>query len=394
MIYLKLLLCILSLFVAVSLVGLQYLLGPLSKRVDFVEYLDEDLPIKNAILVGNMLVPIAAYFDGRPQYYRRNATVVFADVLEQFQRRIVGCEVDGRRQTDVLVRPVHLTGWIKDKHPVTHTEVIVLCFNMETTSTSEVSLLFKPYSLLMKVPVKWEGVVMPGTGKEKDQVMVCATGYGRPKMLDQWLVYQQTIGVEFIHLNVDVSFVHNVNKSDTLQRLIDSGYARMVVWEPYLSKKHVFLYSQSFKYQDCILRYQNTFKYMMIVDFDEFFVPLGSTKDIGNYARKLLRGKHTASVLLPSIRYYCRKRIPKNMSMPQDGNITTLYDLSRSIRDGKGKSVHLVKAIREATVHVAADVFSPYRSIAYQSVYHSECFISHLTTYTYFKRKCKHVAKT
>ena len=135
-----------------------------------------------------------------------------------------------------------------------------------------------------------EDVVMPTQTTEHNGVMVCSTGYGTPPYHDQWLVYQQVIGVELIHLNVHVSFIKNLNQSIFQQKIISSGFVRMIVWKEYLNSSQVFLYSQSLKYQDCNLRYQHASKYIMIVDFKEFFIPLSTEKNILFYANHLFAG--------------------------------------------------------------------------------------------------------
>ena len=77
---------------------------------------------------------------------------------------------------------------------------MLFCYDMEVNEDSSVNVLVNTTDNVVGVPVRTEVVVMPGEGVEKDQVMVCATGFGCPEYLDQWLAYQQTIGVNFIHL--------------------------------------------------------------------------------------------------------------------------------------------------------------------------------------------------
>ena len=84
------------------------------------------------------------------------------------------------------------------------------------------SVLFRLSARMARVPVNNEkACFMPVKSVERDGVMVCTTGYGSPDNLDEWLVYQQAIGVRLIHLNVDVIFVQNVNRSETLRRYLE-----------------------------------------------------------------------------------------------------------------------------------------------------------------------------
>ena len=203
--------------------------------------------------------------------------------------------------------------------------------------------------------------------------------------------YQQTIGVRLIHLNVDGTFVQNVNRSETLRRYLESGYVKMKVWTPYLNRSQIFLCSQSFTYQDCIYRYQNVYKYMMIIDFDEYFVPLGPEKDFHSYAKRLFRRRNLGSVVLPSIWYYCKLKGLSSVTMPKDGNITKFYDTSYSTSAGpqEGKSIHIVKFVQEASVHIAAYLLPTYKCVTYTSLRETRCYIFHVTARYSFTKEYK-----
>ena len=181
-------------------------------------------------------------------------------------------------------------------HPEPYTEITVSCFDMAVHKNSMVSLIYQYKGIYYKVAVE-KAVVIPAEVQvaQNNSVMVCSTGYGTPRFLDHWLLYQTTIGVTSIHLNVHVSFIQNVNKSSVLKRYIQSGYVKMIVWEEYLNESQVFLYSQSLKYQDCMLRYHHAYKYIMIIDFDEFFIPLDINKEVSFYADYLLEGSFVGS---------------------------------------------------------------------------------------------------
>ena len=59
-------------------------------------------PTGDVLPLGNAVVPIAAYFDGRPQDSHKNSTVILVDVLKNFVSNISGCEVDGVGQSKFL----------------------------------------------------------------------------------------------------------------------------------------------------------------------------------------------------------------------------------------------------------------------------------------------------
>jgi len=328
--------------------------------------------------LNDVIVARAAYFDERPRKSHKNATVILVHVLKKFKRQVKGCEVDGIQQLTVLATTIAITRWIEKHFRVSHQDLIVLCYDMNVRQKSSVSLLFEVSGQLVKVPVKRKGVVMPGKGPEKDEVMVCATGFGEVKSLDNWLTYQLTIGIKFIHLNVHKSFLANINKSDVLRSLLDSGYVNMIVWHNELNTSQVYYYSQSFKYQDCILRYQNVFKYMMIVDFDEYFIPLGVSKKVHYYAAKLFRNPYIGSFRINATLVFSKLKGYEYMAVPADGNITNFYNLSQVSEVGSsGKSIHLVRTVNEVSVHTAQNHFPPYGGV-YETVEKLGCYIAHL----------------
>ena len=356
----------------------------------FAHHPEPSEPIESDPPLGNDVVPIGAYFDGRQLHSHRNATVILVEILDELIECIIGCEIDGVKQLIVLARPVSVTNWIKSTLNVTHTDLMLFCYDMEVYKDSSVSVLVNTTDGVIGVPVRREEVVMPGEGVEKDQVMLCATGFGSPEYLDQWLAYQQTIGINFIHLNVEASFIQNINKSATLQQLLASGYVEMLVWQQYLNESQVFYYSQPLKYLDCVFRYQNIYKYMMIDDFDEYFVPLEQiNKDIHYYATRLLKG-NIASVVLPVIHYNCKLKGYENMTIPKDGNVTKLYNTSFSVTNPLlGKSIHVVKYIEEVSVHLAFYLLPGYHILQYLSPHDSKSYIIHLTQSSLSNKECE-----
>ena len=330
------------------------------------------------------VVALSSYYDGRHQYSYTNSTVILASVLNKMieLNSILGCEVDGVTQLEpmVIIKPIVLDGYIKETRPhLTHTDIIVNCFNMYINKNSTVRLIYQVEGVQHRVAVV-NDVVMPVQTDEDNSVMVCSTGYGSPPYLDHWLLYQRTINVKFIHLNVHNSFLKNINESNVLQKFINSGYVKMIVWEEYLNKSQVFLYSQSLKYQDCMLRYQHAYKYIIIYDFDEFFIPLNMNKSIISYVDHYFRNSSIGTVFMPSVIYYCPLKEFYTTNATGDGNVTKLYDTTKSIirTPPSVKSLHLLRAIKEASVH-SCILFPPYKLLHLPNW---EFYIAHLKLYS------------
>ena len=96
-------------------------------------------------------------------------------------------------------------------------------------------------------------------------------------------------------------------------------------------------------------------------------------------------------MVLPNIWYYCKLKGLANVTMPKDGNITKFYDTSYSARAGpqEGKSIHIVKFVKEASVHIAAYLLPTYKRVTYTPLREIRCFIFHVTSGHSFTKKCK-----
>jgi len=134
---------------------------------------------------------------------------------------------------------------------------------------------------------------------------------------------------------------------------------------------------------------------MMVIDFDEYFVPQGKTKNILSYARSLIKEK-IGSVILSRQDYYC-KTVERAAEMPIDGNLTNLYNTTKSVHHRQGKSIHLVKAVLQNSVHRSGPLLPPYTRSSYKESQHkAQCYITHLVHFSThippqrFKKICGH----
>ncbi len=205
------------------------------------------------------LVVHGVYFDRRSRASHSNLTVVFISVLRKYRNFIQGCEIDGILVNKKEVVDIAISWFIDHFFPVTHRDCFLYCFDTEIKVNSSVSVLYRKNGKTVKEPALSNSVVIPQNNSgEKDEVMICAAGFGLVPYLDQWLMYQKTVGIKLIHINIDPSILQNLNKSS-------SEFVKVVVWRDNLNTTQAYYHSQSLKYQDCALRYQGIFKYMLVI---------------------------------------------------------------------------------------------------------------------------------
>ncbi len=117
------------------------------------------------------------------------------------------------------------------------------------------------------------------------------------------------------------------------------------------------------------------FKYMLVIDFDEYFVPFSTSKSVLYYTKKLIRHS-VGGVVLGRQDYHCQL---KNMTLPNDGNITKVYDTSISFTQAEVKALYLLKSLKLTSVHLAK-LLPNYRLILLKDkMEYSKCYFAHFT---------------
>ena len=188
--------------------------------------------------------------------------------------------------------------------------------------------------------------VPPSVGKT-NTVMACAVVYDTPPLLEHWLRYQRTIGIDHIYLIAEDSFrdAGNLEKSP-LKEMMRSGYLSIEFWTPHLTSQQIFYHSQMLGYEDCIYRYQGTYDYVMATDVDIFYVLLLPGEPfIQYYAEKWCS---VGSCKFDLIQYFRDCGIDK---VGPDGNVTAHLLYNKSFKRREGKSGHNLLAVVDIGIH-------------------------------------------
>ena len=226
--------------------------------------------------------------------------------------------------------------------------------------------------------------VLTEDSPKKNSLVICATMYGHPTRFDEWLRYQKTIGVDMVHINVQVSFVVDMEQYPFLMESQSNGFVKLEVWKEYLGHTEIFYHSQSLIYQDCLLKYKHSFEYAMMIDYDEFFIPtLSGKNDIHHYLKLFFSSEKTASVAVPWIQYHCE---PLNYTTLVDGNITSTLSGQSSEKRREAKSIHRLEFVEIVSIHKAYKTLAGYSMYGLHGVHQG--YIAHIRPN---KRKCKNV---
>ena len=331
------------------------------------------------------VIPRRAYFDDRiVDGEPRNIVVILAEVHDEafFMKSICACEVNGKRSKKVrVIHEGSFTGWVRANHGRTHRLLMVECLGFDLpsiTNGSTTRLIYlkdgeKNYS---RVETEKPLVLRDKGVFKNNSVFVCATLYDHPGRLHDWLRYQKTLGVDLVHLNVDISFSENAAKIyPFLNESLHNGFVKMEVWRDIVGKG-MFYKGQITKYMDCLYRYIGIFEYGLFYDVDDFFNPvLEDHWDLKYYTSRLFANPKIGSVCFAWHQMQCAPDESLHNTL-RDGNLTSVlsgYKLKPQLRNVR-KCAHRLDAIVYVLIHGAERRFSGY---GYRIANESLAYVAH-----------------
>ena len=202
------------------------------------------------------------------------------------------------------------------------------------------------------------------TKGQKSSIMVCTTLYGNPPWLREWLIYQKTIGADFIHINAQESFIECGGANNSiLKAYLESGYAQIDVWKSYLNTSQDYYYQQPLLYVDCIYRYRTVFNYAFFYDTDDFFVPvIPRITDLHYYAENLLfHNKKIAAATFHWVRFHPDRGLTQDPETIEDGNITKYLKDPKADDPKNYKSMYRISGVVDNQIHTAGRLMPGYK---------------------------------
>jgi len=328
----------------------------------------------------------SVYFDGRQRSKHKNSSVFLVLVWKNItdRRLISGCQVGDRRAKHFQVKLIGETGlWriYPQYNVIDHEEVIVDCFDMPAVDGQEAYLYYRTSKSSQELRVRAERPLMfprpyikstaaAEQGKKYDfSVLTCSKVFGNPLYLKEWLTYQQTIGIDHVHLVADESFFRSISKElqQHLESLMADGFLSIDFWIAWLNNgREVWYHNQGLIIEDCIYQFQGTYDYVFILDTDDFFIPrVPGQKKVQYYINEKCGKKYIGNCKFKWVEFY-PDRYGLNPDIPiEDGNMTKQLKSYDHRMQGNRKSVHRLKAIVDSATHYAYDVIPGYKRIEY-----------------------------
>ena len=279
---------------------------------------------------GPDVVVRSVYVDLRHRYGHRNATVFLIEVRKHFlyTSLITGCTVRDHFTSVFKIHPIYINGktgkLIDEKPSLTHAMALVDCFDLPASNGSKAALLYRTNINGFVIPAESERpVYIPYHHSDNSPYTIAAclaVVYGRPTFLKDWLQYQKAIGITHVHIIADASF--NGFELPYIKSDLSSGFLTIDIWKVWLkTNTEIHYHSQMLAYHDCIYRYQGTYDYIMMVDQDDFFVPLNPNRTslhwyIDNWCQE-------GACVFDWVEYYPDCGLTKNNGGIPPGNLTS-----------------------------------------------------------------------
>ena len=312
------------------------------------------------------IIPRKVYYDNRTVGGKsRDVVCILADISDySFGKGIVtSCELNGHKSKRVNIYKDPGIAWVKRARPkITHYFAIVECYGLPHSAIFNGSIAYVVYKERKNkslVRVKVEHPLLfnnldnnPTPMRGNNSIVMCTCMYNHPPRFNEWLIYQKTLGIDRVHLNVDKSFADNATIIyPFLAEGLKSGFVEMEVWSNPLETLH--LYSHAVKIEDCVMRYRGVFNYAFVLDSDEFINPLiPEQNNIHYYMKEMFRDNTVGCATLQWVDLRGELDLGA-FSQLKDGNVTKTLKSIHGSRRREGKSVYKIPAILMSSVHVA-----------------------------------------
>ena len=335
------------------------------------------------------LVVRAAYLDPRPRDHFKKVTVFLAVISKKLLARkgngIVACGTISEVSTVLRVRLVQNMKWVHHRFPsLTHDLVMVDCFGLRNTNSGIPAFLW--YRLmdggdLYRVESE-QPYFVPLRKKDEKQdnlmIVVCmAVLYRLPPFIKEFVRYYKSLGVDHIYMMVEESFLRfgALEADEFVQETLKEGFISFSVWHYWLSEgKQVYYRSQTLSYQNCIYRFQGTYDYALIVDSDDYFIPLvPKQKRLDYYVKHFCK---KGACIFRWIEYYPKCGQDWSRLGP-NGNVTnTLSSHTSQVHSGSGgKALYRISAALDAGIHAPSQLMKGYES---QLVPSQKAYMAHI----------------
>ena len=326
-------------------------------------------PISDDVIVRS------AYFDDRPRNGHDQVGVFLVAMKELIfdSNLLTGCGVGSEVSTNFKIRSLEedrlMREWlyVHDGKPhFLYEEYIVECYDIPMANGSIAFVLFKiatnspVYAAISEFPLIFPAPRVQPTGKYDFSVVTCTEAHNnKVTWLQEFIRYQNTIGVDHVHVNILDTFIKDGGLKALLEdpqvaKGVAEGYVTLTVWKDLVEKSNdIYSFAAILRKLDCVYRFRGTYDYAFLLDSDDFFNPVESGKsELKHYIQNWCHDRFAGSCMFSWYHYFPEACGMRNEAAA-DGNITRLLQSYKWHFNDHFKSVHLISAVIDTGFHHA-----------------------------------------
>lgn len=204
--------------------------------------------------------------------------------------------------------------------------------------------------------------------------------FGTPPLIEDWIRYQRTIGVDHMYLILEKSFVYNNGlNTPEIARALQDGYISYTVWENPTEDVRSYYHSQLVAMEDCLYRLIGLSDFVFPIDSDDFFTPVSPQKSLHYYVNQHCYKNFTCGAL--NLRWVQRHlECGLKDHIPSDGNITKVLasetkhtlDIHNTVNY---KTIHRTSFATDIQVHKHGAILPGF---GYVLLPMTEAYVSHI----------------
>jgi hypothetical protein len=234
---------------------------------------EKDVVVRSAYVVNSRLGADAGY---------KNSTVILLEVKKRLldENAFEGCGVGRYASTTFEVISIDAESCGTERGRFTHTQALLYCYDVSVnhldrawvTYRKEISDEMSTFQAKAELPL-----LLHGRSAGRGGIVVCAAMLPHyTPFVEDWISYQQTIGVDHIHLILESTFL-NLGSFDRefLHAVVDESYLTVEFWHQWLNETDICDHSLDLAWYSCALRFQDFYSHVIFSDPRDFFIPSG-----------------------------------------------------------------------------------------------------------------------
>ena len=226
-------------------------------------------------------------------------------------------------------------------------EYIVECYDIPMANGSIAFVLFKiatnspVYAAISEFPLIFPAPRVQPTGKYDFSVVTCTEAHNnKVTWLQEFIRYQNTIGVDHVHVNILDTFIKDGGLKALLEdpqvaKGVAEGYVTLTVWKDLVEKSNdIYSFAAILRKLDCVYRFRGTYDYAFLLDSDDFFNPVEAGKsELKHYIQNWCHDRFAGSCMFSWYHYFPEACGMRNEAA-NDRNVTRLLKIIQHLHLG------------------------------------------------------------